>query len=97
MSLSKDQVKHVATLARLELTDDEIGRLAKDLGNILKHAAQLTELDTSNVPPTEHLAVVSLPLADDITRAGLTHEAALADAPRTLNGGFAVPAFVDEG
>ncbi len=96
MSLTKEQVKHVAGLARLELSESEVQRMTTDLGKILEHVEQLSALDTSNVEPTEYLAVERLPLQADEPRAGLSQEAALQPAPRSLNGGFAVPAFVDE-
>lgn len=96
MSLNKSQVLHVATLARLQLTDAEAEGIATDLGNILEHVAQLSELDTAGVEPTEHLAVSRLPLHEDEPRASLSNEQALMGAPKTLNGGFAVPGFVDE-
>ncbi len=96
MSLTKEQVKHVAALARLELSEDEVARMTTDLGKILEHVQQLSALDTTNVEPTEHLAVEQLPLQADEPRPGLDHEAALAPAPRVLSDGFAVPAFVDE-
>jgi aspartyl-tRNA(Asn)/glutamyl-tRNA(Gln) amidotransferase subunit C len=97
MPLNKSQVLHVASLARLALTDSEVESLVTDLGNILKYVEQLSELDTAEVEPTEHLAVEELPLQDDEPRPGLSHEQALAGAPKTLNDGFAVPAFVEEG
>jgi aspartyl-tRNA(Asn)/glutamyl-tRNA(Gln) amidotransferase subunit C len=96
MALTKEQVLHVAALARLRLTEDEVDRLVTDLGNILNHVDQLSQLDTSDVPPTEHVAVVSLPLQADEPNPGLDTEAALKPAPRVVNGGFAVPAFVDD-
>lgn len=97
MALSKEQVRHVAALARLQLTEVEVEHMVLDLGNILKHVEQLAALDTSNVEPTRYLAVEQLPLQTDVVVPGLSNEAALAPAARTLSGGFAVPAFVDEG
>jgi aspartyl-tRNA(Asn)/glutamyl-tRNA(Gln) amidotransferase subunit C len=97
MALSKEEVRHVATLARLQLSEVEVEHMVHDLGNILKHVEQLAALDTANVEPTRYLAVEELPLQADVVQVGLSHEAALAPAQRTLNGGFAVPAFVDEG
>ena len=96
MSLNKSQVLHVASLARLALTSSEVDSLVTDLGNILKYVDELSELDTANVEPTEHLAVERLPLQSDEPREGLSHAQALAGAPKTINDGFAVPAFLDE-
>lgn len=97
MSLPLERVRHVAALARLHLEEQEVADLAVHLGNILKHVEQLEELDTSQVEATEHLAVERLRLQPDEPNPGLSHEAALSPAPRILNDGFAVPAFVDEG
>jgi aspartyl-tRNA(Asn)/glutamyl-tRNA(Gln) amidotransferase subunit C len=97
MALSKEQVRHVATLARLQLTEVEVEHMVHDLGNILAHVEQLAAVDTSNVEPTRYLAVEQLPLQADAIEPCLSNEAALAPAARTLGGGFAVPAFVDEG
>lgn len=96
MPLSREQVLHVARLASLELTDQEVERMAHDLSGILEHVAELDRLDTSAVPPTTHLAVERLPFHADVSSPTLSNEQALAEAPRTSNGGFAVPAFVDE-
>ena len=95
--ITRDDVLHVARLARLELAEPEIERMIEDLGKILEHMAQLNELDTSAVLPTSHLAVETAPFRPDEVVAGLAFETALAEAPRQSDGGFAVPAFVDEG
>lgn len=97
MSLPLERVRHVAALARLHLEEREVADLAVHLGNILKHVEQLQELDTSKVEATEHLAVERLRVQADEPRPGLPLEAVLTPAPRVLNDGFAVPAFVDEG
>lgn len=96
MAITRETVLHVARLARLELRDDEAARMERDLGNILEYVAKLAELDTSDVPETAHIAVEAAPLRADEQRPGVPTELALAEAPRTAGGGFAVPAFVDE-
>ncbi len=96
MALSRQDVVHVARLARLELGESEIEPLLAELGSILEHVAKLAELDTSAVPPTAQVAVERLPLRDDAVSVGLTPEQALAQAPRSAGGSFAVPAFVEE-
>jgi aspartyl-tRNA(Asn)/glutamyl-tRNA(Gln) amidotransferase subunit C len=95
--ITRDDVLHVARLARLELSEPETRRMIEDLGKILEYMAQLNELDTSAVPPTAHVAVETAPFRQDEVVAGLPFETALAEAPRQSSGGFAVPAFVDEG
>lgn len=96
MAISHELVLHVAELARLELDEEEVERLTRELGQILNHIDTLEALDTSGVEPTEYVAVDALPLRDDEPRPSLPHDAALDPAPRTLNEGFAVPAFVDD-
>jgi len=96
MAITRKDVLHVAELARLELRDDEVERMIRDLGGILDYVAQLGELDTTDVPATAQVAVESAPLRTDEPSKGLTADDALAEAPRTSDGSFAVPAFVDE-
>lgn len=94
--IDKETVRHVALLARLELSEEEIERFAHELGDILDYVAKLEELDTSDVPPTSH----SLPLAnvmrDDVLRPSLAKDEALANAPETENGCFKVPQVIQE-
>jgi aspartyl-tRNA(Asn)/glutamyl-tRNA(Gln) amidotransferase subunit C len=97
MAITRDDVLHVAKLARLELAEHEIERMTADLEKILGHVTQLEELDTSSVPPTAQVAVQAAPLRADVVEPGLPAEAALREAPRHAGSGFAVPAFVEEG
>ena len=94
--LGEQDVRNVAKLARLELREDEIARMAGELSAIVGYVQKLAELDTSNVPPTAHVRLARSPLRDDEPRACLSHEEALAEAPRVAHDGFAVPAFVDD-
>jgi aspartyl-tRNA(Asn)/glutamyl-tRNA(Gln) amidotransferase subunit C len=96
MALSNDEVLHIALLADLALTPDEVSGLASDLGAILAHVEQLNELDTRDVPATAHVAVRKMPLRPDVVVAGLTQAQATRAAPRVSSGAFAVPKFVDE-
>jgi len=89
-------VRHVAKLASLSLSDDEAARFATELAKIVDYVAQLDALDTTDVPPTAHVQIDRMPLRVDEPRPCLTHEEALAPAPRVEGEGFAVPAFVDE-
>jgi aspartyl-tRNA(Asn)/glutamyl-tRNA(Gln) amidotransferase subunit C len=97
MAITRDDVLHVAKLARLELDETEIERLMRDLRSILGYVEELRGLELSNVPETAHVAVEATPLRDDVVEPSLTPDVALAEAPRKSGGGFAVPAFVDEG
>jgi aspartyl-tRNA(Asn)/glutamyl-tRNA(Gln) amidotransferase subunit C len=96
MSISRRDVLHVAKLAKLQLDESEVESMQQDLEKILAYVAQLSELDTAEVPPTAHVAVEHTPLRDDATRPVLSTEDTLAEAPRRSGDGFAVPAFVDE-
>ena len=95
MAITRQDVLHVAKLARLELTDAEVERMVKDLGGILDHVAELSRLDTSGVEPTATVAVSAAPFRPDTVEPGVPTETALAEAPRHAGGGFAVPAFVE--
>jgi aspartyl-tRNA(Asn)/glutamyl-tRNA(Gln) amidotransferase subunit C len=96
MAFSSADVLHVAQLADLALSPDEVERMAHDLGAILAHVEQLNELDTTGVPPTAHLAVLQMPLRPDLPAPGLDQAEATAAGPRVVSGAFAVPKFVDE-
>jgi len=96
MAITRDNVLHVARLARLELSELEVDRMQRDLNGILDYVNQLSELDTTNVPATTQVAVVAAPFRPDQPAPSLPHDLALSQAPRSSADGFAVPAFVDE-
>jgi aspartyl-tRNA(Asn)/glutamyl-tRNA(Gln) amidotransferase subunit C len=96
MAITRETVLHVARLARLDLSEDEVERMKQDLSRILEHVEELSALDTSGVPETAHVAVESAPLRPDLRKPSLPNELALQNAPRSSGGAFAVPAFVDE-
>ena len=90
--LSRDQVLHVARLARLELTDEEVERMAGELSKVLDHIEKISELgDLADVEPTSHVVNVENVLRDDEPRPSLPAEAALASAPDPVEDGFRVP------
>lgn len=89
-------VQHVARLSSLSISDVEADKLAGELAKIVQYVAQLEELDVSNVPPTAHVQIERMPLRSDVESPSLSHEEALAGAPRVENDGFAVTAFVEE-
>jgi aspartyl-tRNA(Asn)/glutamyl-tRNA(Gln) amidotransferase subunit C len=94
--LGEDEVRKVAKLARLELSPGEVLRMTSELSAIVGYVQKLGELDTTGVPPTAHVRLARVALRDDEPRPGLTHDEALAEAPRAAQDGFAVPAFVDD-
>jgi aspartyl-tRNA(Asn)/glutamyl-tRNA(Gln) amidotransferase subunit C len=89
--LDRAQVLHVARLARLELTDAEIDRMAAELSHVLDHIEKIQELDLEGVPPTSHVVDVVNVLRADEPTPSLPREVILAAAPEPLNDGFGVP------
>lgn len=94
MAIDKEQVKHVALLARLYLGDEEIDFFGGQLGQILEHIDKISRVDTSQVEPTAHAVEVTNVFRDDETRPSLSQDDALAAAPKAEGGGFVVPKIV---
>jgi aspartyl-tRNA(Asn)/glutamyl-tRNA(Gln) amidotransferase subunit C len=92
MEISRDEVLHVAKLARLELSDDQVERFREQLSAILEAVGKVSELDLSGVPPTSHPLDLVNVLADDDPAPCLSREDALANAPDPEGGFFGVPA-----
>lgn len=95
-TLTEAEVRHVAKLARLRLTDDELPRLTAELSAIVGYVKKLDELDTRDVPPTTQVEVDRLPLRADVPHESFAHDVALRESPRKTDAGFAVPGFVEE-
>jgi aspartyl-tRNA(Asn)/glutamyl-tRNA(Gln) amidotransferase subunit C len=93
MPISRDEVLHVARLARLALTDDEVERLTGELGKILEAVGVVAELDLADVAPTSHPLDLVNVWDEDVPRESLPLEDALANAPEVENGLFKVPAW----
>jgi aspartyl-tRNA(Asn)/glutamyl-tRNA(Gln) amidotransferase subunit C len=91
MAITRDEVLHVARLARLELTDDEIDRFTDQLSAILEAVAKVSELDLSDVEPTAHPLDLVNVWAEDEPRPSLSVDEALANAPDRHDGFFKVP------
>jgi aspartyl-tRNA(Asn)/glutamyl-tRNA(Gln) amidotransferase subunit C len=89
--IARDEVLHVALLARLAVSDDELEPMARELSAVLDHIAKMDELDLSDVPPTSHVVEVTGALRPDEPRPSLPREVALAQAPAVSDGGFLVP------
>jgi len=96
MAITRQDVLHVARLARLGLEPGEVDALAADLERIVGYVNELAAVDTEGVPPTTQVSGARAPLRADETALGLERSTALSEAPRTTDGAFAVPAFVDE-
>ncbi len=89
--ISKDDVKHVAKLARLELTEEETEKYSKQLGEILKYVEQMNEVDTTGIEPMPHAIPVYNVMRDDIVKYEQTKEEMMANAPFEEDGFFRVP------
>lgn len=96
MQLSRDEVLHVARLARLALSDDEVTRFGAQLSAILDHAARVSEVAADDVPPTSHALPLSNVFRDDEVRDCLPQEKALSTAPEVEDGRFRVPRIIEE-
>jgi aspartyl-tRNA(Asn)/glutamyl-tRNA(Gln) amidotransferase subunit C len=89
--IDRDQVLHVARLARLRLSEDEVTRMASELSTILGHIEKIDELDLDDVEPTTHVVEVENVLREDEPRPSWPRERILEGAPDVAEGGFRVP------
>lgn len=94
--ITRDDVVHVARLARLALTDDEIELFTQQLGDVLDHAADVAALDTSGVPPTAHPLPLVNVLREDEPWDGVDRDEVLAEAPAAEDHRFRVPRILGE-
>ncbi|GER70689.1 aspartyl/glutamyl-tRNA(Asn/Gln) amidotransferase subunit C [Weizmannia acidilactici] len=93
--ISKEQVKHVANLARLEMSEAEVEKFTKQLGDIIHFAESLNELDTTGVPPTTHVLEIRNVMREDVVEEGLPRDLVLKNAPDTQDGQIRVPTIVE--
>ncbi len=96
MALKQDEVRHVAELAKLHLTEDEIEQYTEQLSDILDYAAMLQEVDTSHVAPTPFVLPLVNVMREDVPHPSLSNEEALANAPDSSDGFFRVRAVFEE-
>jgi aspartyl-tRNA(Asn)/glutamyl-tRNA(Gln) amidotransferase subunit C len=89
--ITKEEVLHVARLARLELTDDEVGRLQEQLSDILEAVSKVSELDLADVPPTAHPLEIANAWAEDVPHPCLPLDEVFANAPDRDEDFFRVP------
>jgi aspartyl-tRNA(Asn)/glutamyl-tRNA(Gln) amidotransferase subunit C len=89
--IDREQVLHVARLARLRLSEEEVDRMAGEMSTILGHVETMNELDLEGVEPTSHVVELQNVLREDVPRDCLPRERALEQAPDVADGGFRVP------
>ena len=89
-------VRHIGKLSRIELSEDQVHKLSRQIASTLEYFDKLQELDTSAVEPMAHAVDVSNVLADDVPRASLTPEEALANAPQRDGDFFKVPKVIED-
>ena len=95
MAVTRDDVLHVAQLARLAVSAGQVEAFQRELDAILAHFEKLNQLDTSNVPPTSHALSLVNVLRNDVRRPSLTQDEALANAPVKAFGHFRVPKVIE--
>ena len=97
MSLSEHDVRHVAMLARLALTDSEVEAMRDDLNSILGHIDEIQRLDLASVKPMAHAIAVTNVTRDDVVIPPFTQDVAVMNAPQSENGAFVIPQIVGGG
>lgn len=97
LKITEETVSHVARLARLAMPEADRSLLAPQLSDILDYAEKLQQVDMTGVVPTSHPFEQTNVLREDVHREGLTHEAALANAPDSEDGQIRVPAVLEGG
>ena len=93
MSISEEQVRHVAMLARLGLSDEQVSELQVQLSDILAQVDAISKLDLEDVEPTAHAVAVTNVTRPDEVRPGLSRADALLNAPEQQDGAFLIPKF----
>ena len=96
MTITRDEVAHLARLARLDLSADELDRMAVQLDDILGAVARVSEIAAPDVPPMSHAVPLTNVFRDDEVRPGLTPEEAVSGAPAAEDNRFRVPRILDE-
>lgn len=96
MSLTRDEVLHIARLARVGLSEEDVARFQEQLSEILDHFEALRELDTEDVPPTAYPLALESVMRPDEVRPSLSQEDVLANAPLAEEGAFRVQAVLEE-
>lgn len=96
MRLSREDVLHIAWLARLELDESEVERFTWELNQILEHMEKLRELDVTDVEPTSHVIPMTNVFREDVVKQPLSRDEVLSNAPDATEETFRVPRIVEE-
>jgi len=94
MKITREEVEHVATLAKLNMSEEELARMTGQLDTILSYVAKLDELDTADVAPTTHAFSINNAFREDEMRDSLPREEALANGPKENGEAFIVPRII---
>jgi aspartyl-tRNA(Asn)/glutamyl-tRNA(Gln) amidotransferase subunit C len=94
MKITKDEVVHVATLARLDMDEASIEKFASQIGTILEYVDELKQVNTEGIRPTSHAIFLSNAFREDEEREPIERDAALANAPEKEDGNFLVPKVI---
>jgi aspartyl-tRNA(Asn)/glutamyl-tRNA(Gln) amidotransferase subunit C len=97
MALTLEEVRHIAQLARLDLTHEEEERYREQLSAILEYAARLAQVDTSAIPPTASVLPLDAPLREDVPRISASREGIVRNAPVSEEDMFRIPPVLDTG
>jgi len=95
MKITKDEVKHIAMLSRLELDEKEIELYQDQLSRILEYVEKLNEIDTTSIEPTSHVIELSNVFREDVVKESLAREEALRNAPQATDKFFKVPKIIE--
>ena len=93
--ITREEVGHVASLARLSLSEEETRRAAAELDQILEYVALLNEVATDAVEPTAHVVLLATPMREDRAQPAIDPELAVSNAPERVDSAFAVPRVID--
>lgn len=94
MKITREEVEHVATLAKLNMSEEELARMTGQLDTILSYVAKLDELDTADVAPTTHAFSINNAFREDEMQESLPREEALANGPKENGEAFIVPRII---
>ena len=89
--IKKEDIKHIAKLAALDFSEDEIDKFTVQMDKILDHVAKISKASTEEVPPTSHVLEIKNVFRNDIVKKSISREDALKNAPEVMDGGFKVP------